>query len=137
MHFRSERIDDIIIFGALGKKHTKEIVDILMSDLKDRLKDSNIYIKYDKKVRDLIAEKGFDPKHGARPLKRAIQEHFEDNLADALLKKNVYQNVDVTATVKNKTMQFSIQKNKTKKKDTKVLTPSKEAALTASQQLND
>jgi len=109
--FRPEflnRIDDIVIFKALNKENIREIVEIMLGDVEKRLKDKAIYVTSDKKVKDFLADKGFDQKHGARPLRRAIQEHFEDKLADQLLLKNLRSNLKVKATMKKDEIVFSI-----------------------------
>ncbi len=103
------RIDDIVIFKTLLKEDIEKIVVVMLKDLQERLKKTDIFITYDKKVRDLLAEKGYDQKQGARPLKRAIQEHFEDKLADKLLLEKDKTNLDIAATVKKGEMVFSIK----------------------------
>lgn len=106
------RIDDIIIFKSLNKENMFSILDVMLDEIKQRLTDQNIEILYDKKVEDYLVEKGYDQKLGARPLRRSIQEHFEDVLADHLLKFGEYSNVIAKATVKNKVLHFTITKKK-------------------------
>ncbi len=101
--FRPEflnRIDDIVIFKTLQKVDIEKIVVIMLGDVATRLKEKNIYISVDKKVQEFLVEKGFDQKQGARPLRRAIQEHFEDKLADHLLHTGLRENITVKATIK-------------------------------------
>ena len=81
------RIDDTIIFKPLTKESNRKIVDIMIKDLKQRLDDNDIYITVKENVKDFLVDQGFNQKQGARPLRRAIQEHFEDTLADKLLEK--------------------------------------------------
>ena len=109
--FRPEflnRIDDIVIFKPLQKENLNAIVELMLGDIQGRLKRLNINIKVDKKVKEYLVEKGFDPKQGARPLRRAIQEHFEDRFADALLKDNVRADIDVKATLRKDGVHFAI-----------------------------
>jgi ATP-dependent Clp protease ATP-binding subunit ClpC len=109
--FRPEflnRIDDIVVFKSLNKENIREIVDIMLGDVQKRLQDKAIYVTADKKVKDFLAEKGFDQRHGARPLRRAIQEFFEDKLADQLLLKNLRSNLKVKATMRKNEIAFSI-----------------------------
>ena len=106
------RIDDIIIFKSLIKEDIESIVDIMLDELKNRLKEKNISIKYDKKVKDLLVENGFDQLMGARPLRRAIQEHFEDRLADEILQKGLSGSLNVSATVKDKVIHFTVSKKR-------------------------
>lgn len=87
--FRPEflnRIDEIIVFHALERKHLNEIVALLSDQLIMRLREQNISIELTAAARDKIAEEGYDPEYGARPLKRAIQKHVEDRLSEELLR---------------------------------------------------
>ncbi|AEH50716.1 ATP-dependent Clp protease ATP-binding subunit [Pseudothermotoga thermarum] len=87
--FRPEflnRIDEIIVFHPLTREHIEKIVDILVSDLRERLKEKNLSLVLTKEAKDLLIEKGFDPVYGARPLKRAIQQLLEDPLAEEILR---------------------------------------------------
>ena len=116
--FRPEflnRIDDIVVFKSLIKEDIREIVDIMLRDVEERLKAKDIFVSVDKKVKDYLTEKGFDQKHGARPLRRAIQEHFEDRLADELLHQNISSHLNVKATVKKDEIHFTIKSVSTNK----------------------
>ena len=79
------RLDDLIIFNPLGKEEIKKIVDILLKGVKEKLKEKDIEIEITDAAKELIAEAGFDPVYGARPLKRAVQELIEDTLAEKIL----------------------------------------------------
>ncbi len=84
LHFRPEflnRVDDIIIFHALTREDLKKIVDIQIKRLKVRLAEHNFDIELTDRVKTWLAEVGYDPNYGARPLKRAIQRYIEDPLA--------------------------------------------------------
>jgi len=88
-HFKPEflnRIDDIIIFHALGKKHLLEIIDIELEALLERLKTKHFDVTVDLEVKEFLIDKGFDRTLGARPMRRAIQNFLEDPLATAILK---------------------------------------------------
>jgi ATP-dependent Clp protease ATP-binding subunit ClpC len=80
------RIDDIIVFHSLQKKDILKIVDIEMKDLLKRMKSRNIQIQLTRGAREFLADKGFDPQFGARPLRRAIQRYLEDPIAEELMK---------------------------------------------------
>lgn len=80
------RLDDIIIFNSLEKKDLIQIIDILLLKLMARLTGLNIRIQLDEKAKEFLAEKGYDPQYGARPLNRAIQKYLEDPLAEEILK---------------------------------------------------
>jgi len=96
------RIDDIIMFKALDKTSLTTIIDILLQDLIDRVKAKNIDIHYNDAVKKFLVEKGFNPKMGARPLRRAIQEFFEDSLSETMLNEGVLANVSAKATISKK-----------------------------------
>lgn len=86
--FRPEflnRIDEIIIFNNLGKEEIKKIVDIQLGYLKKRLADRKLDVQLTPEAKDWLAEIGYDPVYGARPLKRAIQKYLEDPLAIKVL----------------------------------------------------
>ena len=86
--FRPEflnRIDEIIIFNSLGTEEIKKIVDIQMTILGKRLRDAKITLELTPKARDFLANTGFDPVYGARPLKRTIQQLIQDPLAMKIL----------------------------------------------------
>jgi len=87
--FRPEflnRIDEIIVFHALEKKHLEEIVTLLSDQLVKRLKEQNISLELTPAAKGKISQEGYDPEYGARPLRRAIQKHIEDRLSEELLK---------------------------------------------------
>jgi ATP-dependent Clp protease ATP-binding subunit ClpB len=88
LHFKPEflnRVDDRIIFHSLSKEHLQSIVDIQLSHLKNRLQERNYEIDVAKGAKAWIADVGYDPTYGARPLKRAIQRYIENPLALKIL----------------------------------------------------
>ncbi|MBY0200752.1 ATP-dependent protease ATP-binding subunit ClpC [Priestia megaterium] len=100
--FRPEflnRIDEIIVFHSLEKPHLAEIVKLMADQLTKRLKEQEIDLELTKEAIDKIAEEGFDPEYGARPLRRAIQKHIEDRLSEELLKGVVQKGQKVTLDV--------------------------------------
>ncbi len=87
-HFRPEflnRVDDVIIFQSLDESELARIVDIQLGRLEQRLAQQNLTLDVDAAAKKLLASEGYDPQFGARPLKRAIQEHLLDPLATKLL----------------------------------------------------
>ena len=80
------RIDDIIMFNPLTKEDIYKIIDIELKSLFKRVNDLGLVITISKEAKDFIIEKGYDPQYGARPLKRAIQEYLEDELAEVIIK---------------------------------------------------
>ena len=88
-HFRPEfinRIDDAVVFHALGRDHIRGILDVQLSYLRARLEEMEYGFELTDEVAEKLCEAGYDPVYGARPLKRAIQIHLENPLAEALLK---------------------------------------------------
>lgn len=81
------RIDETIVFRNLEKEDIKQIALIEMRDLINNLKDNKMEIELSPEAQDLIADKGFDPKYGARPLRRAVQQYIEDPLAEEILRE--------------------------------------------------
>lgn len=103
--FRPEflnRIDEIIVFHALEKKHLKEIVTLMADQLTKRLKEQDIIVELTEKAKEKIADEGYDPEYGARPLRRALQKQVEDRLSEELLKGNVLTGQQVTVDVDEK-----------------------------------
>jgi len=87
-HFRPEfinRVDDVVVFHPLSREHIRKIVDIQLGYLHDRLAERDMQIVLSDEARDRLAEAGFDPVYGARPLKRAIQQQVENPLAAEIL----------------------------------------------------
>src|SRR5215472_6805738 len=86
--FRPEfinRIDQIVVFHALGREELYKIVDLLLAQVRSRLSEQKIGLVVSDEVRDLLLREGFDEEYGARPLRRTIQTYVDDTLADALL----------------------------------------------------
>ncbi|MBN8704940.1 MAG: ATP-dependent Clp protease ATP-binding subunit [Bacteroidetes bacterium] len=79
------RLDDVIVFHSLEMEHMIKIIDISVAKLLKRINELGIEVELDKKAKEFLAEKGFDPKFGARPLRRALQKYIEDPLAEEIL----------------------------------------------------
>ena len=93
--FRPEfinRIDEIIVFHKLNNEDIKQIIDIMLNQVKKRMKAKDIELEIDDSVKELIAKKGVDTNYGARPLKRAIQNILEDKIAEEILDGNIKPN---------------------------------------------
>jgi len=96
--FRPEflnRIDEIIVFNHLSKRDIWEISELMINQLVDRLKLKEINLIVTQPVQALLAEEGYDPLYGARPLRRAIMHHLEDELAERCLSEKLYPNTKV------------------------------------------
>ncbi len=85
------RIDDVVVFNVLEKKHINKIIDLELAKLLDRIKELGYTLKLSKKAKDFIADKGFDQQYGARPLKRAIQKYIEDALAEEIIRSEIQE----------------------------------------------
>ncbi|GGG28963.1 negative regulator of genetic competence ClpC/MecB [Lysinibacillus alkalisoli] len=90
--FRPEflnRIDEMIVFHSLEKEHLKEIVQLMAKSLTNRLAEQDIVLEMTDAALEKIADEGYDPEYGARPLRRSLQKHVEDRLSEELLKGTV------------------------------------------------
>jgi ATP-dependent Clp protease ATP-binding subunit ClpC len=85
------RVDDVIVFNSLAKEEIFRIIDIELKALFERVNSLGYDIQLTEEAKDYIAEKGFDPNFGARPLKRAIQKFLEDPIAEEILKGELVQ----------------------------------------------
>ncbi|MGB4293771.1 MAG: ATP-dependent Clp protease ATP-binding subunit [Bacteroidales bacterium] len=95
------RIDDVVIFNPLEKEDIEKIIDIELKGLYERIKALGYELRISKAAKDFIAEKGFDPNFGARPLKRAIQKYLEDPMAEVMI-KSVLEEGDYVSVGYNK-----------------------------------
>lgn len=102
LHFRPEfinRLDEIVIFDRLSRENMDGIVTIQMARLEKRLASRNIHLELDDDARTWLADEGYDPVFGARPLKRAIQKALQDQLAEMILAGEVLDGTTVPVTV--------------------------------------
>jgi ATP-dependent Clp protease ATP-binding subunit ClpC len=113
------RIDDVIIFHSLETNDIKKIIDIHTESLRNRLSTLGVRLELTKHAKDFLAEKGFDPAFGARPLRRAIQRYLEDPLAEEMLKGTFTEGMVVKVKVDKRSgdLKFSEVKAKTETKD--------------------
>ena len=119
--FRPEflnRVDDIIVFHKLTKDELKEIVTMMVNKLTHRLSEQNINIVVTDKAKEKIAEEGYDPEYGARPLIRAIQKTVEDNLSELILDGNKIEGKEVTIDHDGKEFKYDIYEITAKKETT-------------------
>ncbi|HHW62301.1 MAG TPA: AAA domain-containing protein, partial [Syntrophomonadaceae bacterium] len=90
--FRPEflnRVDEIIVFESLNEEELKQIIDLLLRDLKERVEERGYSLELTEAAREKILKDGYEPAYGARPLKRAIQKLVEDRVSEEILKKTV------------------------------------------------
>ena len=95
------RLDDIVIFNALGKEQIVDIVDIFFNDISKKVEQRDIELTLSDEAKAYIAEAGFDPVYGARPLKRALYEIVEDRLAELILEGKVIEGSKVLFDMKD------------------------------------
>ncbi len=111
------RIDDIIIFNSLDQAEIFRIIDITLNDLYKRLAGMNLELELTLETKKFVAEKGFDPKFGARPLHRAIQKYIEDPLAEYILNNNPEAGQKLYAVLEEATQKVLISAEKTVESD--------------------
>ena len=102
-YFRPEfinRLDEIIVFRPLTKDDLFNIIEIELAKVRERLQDKGIELDLDKKAKEFLIEKGFNPDFGARPLRRAISSYIEDPLAESLLSRDFQSGEKITVTHK-------------------------------------
>ncbi|KHD85764.1 ATP-dependent Clp protease ATP-binding subunit [Bacillus ginsengihumi] len=102
--FRPEflnRIDETIVFHSLEKKHLNQIITLMAKELSKRLTERNIELVLTDAAKEQIAEKGYDPEYGARPLRRSLQKNIEDRLSEEMLKGTVKEGQRVTVDYQN------------------------------------
>jgi ATP-dependent Clp protease ATP-binding subunit ClpB len=107
--FRPEflnRIDETVVFHPLGREHLRRIVDIQISGLRKRLAERDIQIEFDEAALDWLAQVGFDPVYGARPLKRAIQQYVENVLARDILAGKIADGDSIRVSVGEDGLKF-------------------------------
>ncbi|HTI14932.1 MAG TPA: AAA family ATPase [Dictyobacter sp.] len=100
--FRPEfinRIDQIVVFHSLGRSELYQIVDLMLNQVRGRLSEQGLELVVSDEARDFLLKEGFDEEYGARPLRRAIQAHVDDALADALLAGDIASGQSVLLTV--------------------------------------
>ncbi len=83
------RLDEMVVFHMLDKATLVQIIDLEITKLVSRLADKDITITLDEKAKEFLIEKGYDPSYGARPMRRAVERHLEDPLAEALLRSDI------------------------------------------------
>ena len=110
-HFRPEllnRIDELVVFHPLGREHVREIANIQLLRLHERLQEHDLSLQLTDAAKDLLVEEGFDPVYGARPLKRAIQRTLENPLAQELLAGNFLPGQIILTDVADSKLTFGV-----------------------------
>ena len=110
----------MIFFNSLDRQNIQKISGILLDESLERLKEKNINIEIDKEVSKKIAKSGFNPKYGARPLKRTIQNEILNPLANLIIDGEISDGSNVKLTIKNNEYKFDYNKSKRNKKIAKM-----------------
>jgi len=93
------RLDDVIVFRSLTKPNLIQILDLEIAKVVERVQRKNLNLVLDEKAKDFLVEKGYDPQYGARPMRRAVERHLEDPLAEEILRGSLYETEPVEVTV--------------------------------------
>ncbi|MDX2003474.1 MAG: ATP-dependent Clp protease ATP-binding subunit [Chitinophagales bacterium] len=115
------RIDDVVIFNSLRREDILQIIDIVMKDVYKRMENLGYTVQLSEEAKNFVAEKGFDPQFGARPLHRAIQKYLEDPLAEEILRSKVKEGdiFSVELDVPEQKLVISVKKGKAPAKKTR------------------
>nr|MBP6574881.1 AAA family ATPase [Flavobacteriales bacterium] len=128
------RIDDIVIFNNLKREDIHKIIDIELGHLYKRISELGYDLKLSDEAKDFLAEKGYDERFGARPLKRAIQKYVEDTMAEEIVTQHVEEGDKIIVGLNKEKTDVQIKVTKGKKKvgkgdDTKELPPADGSAM--------
>ena len=110
------RIDDVVLFNSLKRKHIHQIIDIELKGLYDRVKELGYSLRISPAAKDFISGKGYDVQFGARPLKRAIQKYLEDEMAEVIIKASISEGDTISVGFNKKKEQVTINIRKKAKK---------------------
>lgn len=111
------RLDDVIVFNSLQREHIHQIIDLTLGKLFSRITSLGYTVELSDKAKDFIADKGYDPQYGARPLNRAIQKYLEDLVAEEILKGDLAEGDVIVADYdgKGEVLNLKVKKKKTPK----------------------
>jgi len=108
-HFRPEflnRVDEIVLFKPLTVEQIKQVIELLVDRIRERLKDRKITLHLTDKAKELIAKEAYDPIYGARPLRRYLQTHIETAIAKMIIKGDLKDGDSVVIDVQNNELVF-------------------------------
>jgi len=108
--FRPEflnRIDEIVVFDSLKKDELREIVDLMLKEVREEVKASKMTLVYTDEVKEWLLEKGYDEKYGARPLRRTIQRNVEDEISELYLKGIYKEGSEISITLEDDKLKFN------------------------------
>ncbi len=110
------RIDEIVVFHSLSREHITQIFEIMVNEIRDRLKEQNIKLEITRKAREYLIDEGFDEKFGARPLRRVLQKKIEDPLSLEILRGRFGNGDTVLVDFKNNEIVFRKKRKSIRKK---------------------
>lgn len=110
------RLDDLIVFHTLERKELEVIVDLEISKVCKRIQGKDISIRLSQSAKDLLIEHGYDPAYGARPMRRAVERHLEDPMAEEILRGNLKAGDNVEVTQESGKLVFTPSKRKAQRK---------------------
>ena len=134
------RIDDVIVFHPLDKDNIFDIIDIMSEDLFDRAEELGLTLQFDEDAKEFLTDKGFDPKYGARPLRRALQKYVEDPMAEDILHDELGEGDKVLITHEEgdeEELSFEIEKGEAPAETTEEPTTNGEADASAEDEMVD
>jgi ATP-dependent Clp protease ATP-binding subunit ClpA len=103
-------VDETIVFHALSKENLRQIIDLQLKEVLKRLAERKITVHFTDAAKDLLADKGYDPAYGARPLKRAIQDMVLDELSLKIIEGEIKEGDDVEVSAKTDKITFKKSK---------------------------
>jgi ATP-dependent Clp protease ATP-binding subunit ClpC len=111
------RLDETIVFKPLEKHHIKQIIEILVADTAKQLAEKGISFKLTEEAKEFLADKGFEPEYGARPLRRALRKYLEDPLSEEILRGQYAGDCDLIIGVKDDKLTFTFNGKQTDRKE--------------------
>lgn len=103
--FRPEflnRVDETIVFTHLSKKELHKIIDLMLKEVNDEVREKGMSMEVSDEVKEFVLEKGYDEKYGARPLRRSIERYIEDEIAEQYLRNNISEGASIKVNLKDK-----------------------------------
>ncbi|MCS7008912.1 MAG: ATP-dependent Clp protease ATP-binding subunit, partial [Chthoniobacterales bacterium] len=110
------RLDDIIVFRALDKNDLQRIVQLEVDKVVKRIKTRDIHLELEPSAIEFLIEKGFDPTYGARPMRRAVERHLEDPLAEEILRGTITSGDRVSVSKQNDKLEFTPKRSNSRRK---------------------
>lgn len=101
------RLDEVVVFHKLGRKEIDQIIELMLNDLEERMQEKKLTLTVTAPAKELIAEKGFDPAYGARPLRRTIQKLIEDPLSEEIIRGRIQEGQDVRVSRRGDELVFT------------------------------